>query len=117
MKKTTPSGTRTLLTSRPLGRTEDSMISPTGSRSMAISSRAAAICSIRDVVNLNRSIAASLNPKPGAASRSWALPAKTWSLRSRSSCADSLSHSSFCAPLTNASSLAARWAACATSRQ
>ena len=59
MKKTTPSGTRVLTTSRPLGRTDDSMISPTGSGSAATSSSPTAISSIRLVVSRRRSISAS----------------------------------------------------------
>ena len=47
MKNTTPSGTRTFSTFKPLGRTFDSITSPTGFGSIATLSSAAAIDSIR----------------------------------------------------------------------
>ena len=56
MKKMTPSGTRTRVTNRPLGRTLLAKISPTGSGSVATCSNPWAIPSRRDSVSRKRSM-------------------------------------------------------------
>src|SRR5690242_3807586 len=53
--RTTPSGSRTLRTCRPLGRSHSSVISPTGSFRPATDSTARAMASTREVSSSNRS--------------------------------------------------------------
>ena len=56
MMATTPIGTRTLLTSMPLGRVKHSVILPTGSESLTTSRMPSAIATIRSRVRRKRSI-------------------------------------------------------------
>ena len=57
-----PSGTRILLISNPLGRTDESITCPIGSRNAATSSKPMAIPSIRSGVSRRRSVWASVKP-------------------------------------------------------
>ncbi len=87
MKNTTPSGTRTFWISSPLGRIDDSMISPIGSGSSHFFELDGP--SIRCVfgVSRRRSIGAAVSPNCGAAAMSRALASEDVSCCVRSSSA------------------------------
>ena len=116
MKKITPSDTRTFCTNSPFGRTDDQITSPTGSGSIATSSKALAMERMRSGVSRRRSTWASVSPKPGAAARSAGSPEQ---------CRGPLdqqprlwrSHPFFWGPVTRISPAAACLARRATSRQ
>ena len=114
--KMTPRGTRTWVTSSPLGRRLEVMTSPTGSGSAATSSSPFAISSSRFGFKVRRSIAAGLRPRPGAASTSRALASRISPDRSRIASAERLSQRSLAPPGAMASSRAADFARSARSR-
>ena len=66
MMATRPIGTRRRTNFNPLGRVQDSVISPTGSGKCATSSQAAAMPSSRFASSLRRSIIAAVNPLASA---------------------------------------------------
>ncbi len=86
---TTPSGTRTCVTSSPLGRRLDcdDLAERVGQRGDLVQRRGA-ISSIRLGLSVRRSIAAAFSPNPGAAATSRALAASTSSDRRRKAAAD-----------------------------
>src|SRR5262245_40343186 len=73
MVRTTPIGTRTCAISRPFGRRQAAMLSPTGSGRAAISSRPRAIASMRAGVSVSRSMNAAASPAARARATSLAL--------------------------------------------
>jgi hypothetical protein len=107
MMPTTPIGIRTCAISRPFGRRQVAIVSPTGSGRAAISSRPAAIASTRAGVSVNRSTRAALSPAWRAASTSPALAVVSAPMRSRRRVAAARSAAFFAAGSAVASGRAA----------
>src|SRR5258706_276849 len=84
MVRTTPIGTRTWAISRPFGRRQALIVSPTGSGRAAISSSPRAIASMRSGVSVRRSRKAALSPAARVRSTSARLASSNASRSRRS---------------------------------
>src|SRR5581483_6577624 len=94
MMPTTPSGTRTRVMARPLGRFQRAVTSPTGSGRAAISSSPLAMASMRLASRVRRSRKAGVGRPSRAAARSRALASRMAAVCARSSRAAALSAAS-----------------------
>ena len=92
----TPSGTRTFCTCRPLGRTDPSTISPTGSGNACTWRMPSAMSCTRVSLRARRSSMASLMPPCLAASKSSRFAARMSAHPSKRACAMPASASFFC---------------------
>jgi hypothetical protein len=110
MIATTPSGTRTLWMRRPLGRTQPSVTSPTGSGRPATSRRPVAMASIRASLSRRRSTTVSDTPAAVSRETSAALALSRSSVRSTRRSAAAASAASLAAVAVVASTRPATWA-------